>query len=210
MYNTETTLRAELPSSRKLMRSTILAALSAAVILVTVVQPAEYGMDPTGVGRLLGLTEMGQIKTRLAAEAAAEATGQKPVLEPSIVSIAAQAANAKTSPVAPAAAPTAWRDEMRFTLKPGEGMEVKMRMKESEKTSFAWAVEGGVVNFDTHGDGFGRSISYEKGRAVSSDDGELVAAFTGNHGWFWRNRGEADVNLVLRTRGDYSGIQRVK
>ncbi|MCM2342254.1 transmembrane anchor protein [Rhodoferax sp.] len=208
MYNSETTLRAELPSSRKLMRSTILAALSAAVILVTVVQPAEYGIDPTGVGRLLRLTEMGQIKTRLAAEAAADATGQKPVPDASISGTAVS--NSQPAPVAAAAQPTSWRDEMRLTLKPGEGMEVKLRMKEGEKTVFAWAVEGGIVNYDTHGDSIGRSISYEKGRAVSSDDGDLVAAFTGNHGWFWRNRGEADVNLVLRTRGDYSDIKRVK
>lgn len=220
MYNSETTLRAELPSSRKLMRSTILAALSAAVILVTVIQPAEYGIDPTGVGRVLRLTEMGQIKTRLAAEAAAEATGQKPVAEPLVAGITVsnpqtasatfQAATPKATPVAAAAQPTSWRDEMRFTLKPGAGMEVKLRMKEGEKTVFAWAVEGGMVNFDTHGDSIDRSISYEKGRAVSADDGDLVAAFTGNHGWFWRNRGEADVKLVLRTRGDYSDIKRVK
>jgi len=85
-----------------------------------------------------------------------------------------------------------------------------MRMKEGEKTVFAWAVEGGIVNYDAHGDSIGRSISYEKGRAVSSDDGDLVAAFTGNHGWFWRNRGDADVKLVLRTRGEYSDIKRVK
>jgi hypothetical protein len=49
-----------------------------------------------------------------------------------------------------------------------------------------------------------------KGRAVSSDDCDLVATFTGNHGWFWRNRGEADVQLVLCTRGDYRAIERVK
>ena len=209
MYNSETSLRAELPSSRKLMRSTILAAVSAAVILVTVVQPAEYGIDPTGVGRVLGLTEMGQIKTRLAAEAAAEAAEQKPVAESSITGLTVSKPEPAT-PVAAAAQPSAWRDEMSFTLKPGEGMEVKLRMKEGDKTVFAWAVEGGMVNYDTHGDSIGRSISYEKGRAVSSDDGDLVAAFTGNHGWFWRNRGAADVTLVLRTRGDYSDIKRVK
>jgi hypothetical protein len=45
---------------------------------------------------------------------------------------------------------------------------------------------------------------------VASDEGELVAAFTGNHGWFWRNRGEAKVTVILRTRGDYSDIKRVK
>jgi len=66
------------------------------------------------------------------------------------------------------------------------------------------------VNYDTHGDAVGRSISYVKGRSVASDEGELFAAFSGNHGWFWRNRGEADVTVVLRTSGAYSDISRVK
>jgi hypothetical protein len=47
---------------------------------------------------------------------------------------------------------------------------------------FAWVSEGGPVNFDTHGDGGGQSISYEKGRDVPQDEGELRAAFSGNHG----------------------------
>lgn len=82
-------------------------------------------------------------------------------------------------------------------------------MKEGEKAEYAWTVQGGVVNFDTHGDAPGRSISYEKGRAVPEDEGELVAAFTGNHGWFWRNRGQSDVTVVLKTRGQYSSLKRV-
>ena len=52
-----------LPSSRTLVRSTMIAVGVAAVLLVGVVLPAEYGVDPTGVGRVLGLTEMGRIKT---------------------------------------------------------------------------------------------------------------------------------------------------
>ena len=99
---------------------------------------------------------------------------------------------------------------MTFTLTPGQGTEIKLKMKGGEKALFSWTVQGGVVNFDTHGDAIGRSISYEKGRAVASDEGELVAAFTGNHGWFWRNRGQADVTVVLKTSGDYSDIKRVK
>lgn len=58
---------------RKLLRSTLLALAIAALLLVTIVLPAEYGIDPTGVGRVLGLTRMGEIKTRLAREAAADA-----------------------------------------------------------------------------------------------------------------------------------------
>ena len=75
MYNSDTPLQAELPSSQKLIKSTILAAISAVVLLFTVVLPAEYGIDPTGVGKLLRLTEMGQVKQQLADEAAADAAG---------------------------------------------------------------------------------------------------------------------------------------
>ena len=73
MYNSDTPSQAELPSSNQLIKSTILAAIAAIVILFTVVLPAEYGIDPTGVGKLLRLTEMGQIKQQLAEEAAADA-----------------------------------------------------------------------------------------------------------------------------------------
>lgn len=64
------------PSSGQLWRSTLIAALVAGTLLVTVVLPAEYGIDPTRVGRLLGLTQMGEIKVRLAREAADEAAAE--------------------------------------------------------------------------------------------------------------------------------------
>jgi hypothetical protein len=70
MYNSEIPSRAEQPSTRQLIRSTLIAAVSALVLLFTVVLPSEYGVDPSGIGRALGLTEMGEIKTRLAREAA--------------------------------------------------------------------------------------------------------------------------------------------
>ena len=72
MYNTDLPTRAELPSAIKLMQSTILAAIVALTLLITVVMPSEYGIDPTGVGRLLGLKQMGEIKTQLAEEADAD------------------------------------------------------------------------------------------------------------------------------------------
>ena len=204
MYNSDSPIRAELPSSKQLLRSTILAAISAAVLLVAVVLPAEYGIDPTGIGRVLRMTDMGEIKQQLAAEAAADAAAPA----------AAPAASAPQTAAAPAPTPVArqvqWRDEIPFTLTPGEGTEIKLKMAEGGKVQYAWVVEGGAVNYDTHGDAPGKSISYEKGRGVPADEGVLEAAFTGNHGWYWRNRGEADVKVVLRTRGDYSDIKRIK
>ncbi len=88
-------------------------------------------------------------------------------------------------------------------------------MVEGGKAQYAWVVKGGTVNFDTHGDTTLKSISYEKGRGVASKEGVLVAAFTGNHGWYWRNhgwywrnRGQSDVKVTLRTRGEYSELKR--
>ena len=69
MFNGEIPSRAELPSTAKLVKSTVIAAAAAAVILVTVVLPAEYAIDPTGIGRALQLTQMGEIKKQLAIEA---------------------------------------------------------------------------------------------------------------------------------------------
>ncbi len=64
---------AELPSTRTLVRSTVISAIVAIVLLVTTVLPAEYGVDPTGIGRTLGLTQMGELKLELAREAALDA-----------------------------------------------------------------------------------------------------------------------------------------
>ena len=72
MYNSDIPARAELPSSRQLVKSTITAIVAAAAILVTIVLPSEYAIDPTGVGGVLGLTEMGEIKSQLSKEAEAD------------------------------------------------------------------------------------------------------------------------------------------
>jgi hypothetical protein len=224
-----------------LIRSTLLAAGAAGAILILFWLPAEYGIDPTGVGHLTGLTEMGEIKQQLAAEAEADAqaaavppaaapvpTVATPELLARLDRIDAQLAvitaalGASESPSGPAAAAQSpsetapdpveaatpeWRDEVSYTLNPGEGIEVKLVMEEGQTARFAWTANGGEVNFDLHGDGGGQSVSYEQGRAVPEMSGDLVAAFTGNHGWFWRNRTEAPVTVTLRTAGEYQALR---
>ena len=133
MYNSDTPLQAELPSSQKLIKSTILAAISAVVLLFTVVLPAEYGIDPTGVGKLLRLTEMGQVKQQLADEAAADAAGLVATETSDIDNMTEQTIN--TTPTDTTVADGQWRDEIPFTLTPGEGIEIKMKMSEGDKAN---------------------------------------------------------------------------
>lgn len=215
MYNTDIPTRAELPTSKQLLRSTLIAMASAAAILVTIVLPAEYGIDPTGLGRATGLAEMGEIKIQLAEEAAKDRALDQTRAAPPIAPAPERRSSLLDRIVAELligsahAQDASRKDEMTITLKPGEGTEVKLKMVKGAKVTFAWAVEGGGVNFDMHGDGGGKETSYEKGRSVPKAEGVLEAAFDGNHGWFWRNRGKADVTLTLKTQGAYSDIKRM-
>ena len=255
-------LRGVEATSGGLIRSTLIASGAAVAVLTVVYLPAEYGIDPTRFGAVLGLTEMGQIKRQLYAEAEADEAGARAVATldpatlgrldrieaqlaaigavigaPASVTEAPAEAMEEAAPApepepgpAPDAAPeltaepapgetteavdadtaeatSGWRDEVSYSLAPGEGIEVKLVMQEGQTARFEWTANGSVVNYDTHGDGSGQKISYEQGRGVPDQAGELTAAFTGNHGWFWRNRTDAPVTVTLRTAGDYAEMK---
>jgi hypothetical protein len=50
MFNARKPAFEDLPTSQELIKSTKIAAYSAFAILLTVVLPAEYAIDPTGIG----------------------------------------------------------------------------------------------------------------------------------------------------------------
>ena len=207
MYNTDLPTRADLPSSGKLLRSTAVAALVAAGLLVTVVLPAEYGIDPTGAGRALGLAQMGEIKVSLATEANASetppATAAPATAEVPAVTSRSESASQDVLP--------AQQHTMTVKLKPGEAAEIKLAMRKDGEVRYEWSAAGGAVNYDTHGDQ-GSAIKYHgygKGRNETGDAGTLQAAFDGKHGWYWRNRSGAEVTITLKTRGDYEKIERM-
>ena len=222
----------EPPSGRRLIKSTAVAAVGAIALLVMVILPAEYGLDPLGTGQLLGLKEMGEIKVQLAREAEADAEQQATpyagatdearldAIEARLDEIYALLAAGEVTAQATVSPETAnavesappqsngWQDEISITLTPGQGVEYKLVMVSGAEAEFEWTANGGTLNYDTHGNGPGNKISYEKGRGVAQDSGMLVAAFDGDHGWFFRNRTDADVVLTLRTRGAYAKLKR--
>lgn len=226
-------------SSRQLVKSTVVAIVVAAVLLVMVVMPAEYGVDPTGVGRVLGLTSMGDIKMSLEKEAAEAERGARPDAElpptpaDALASTAPAgagtvgAAGTAAAPAAasdPGAAPSAGPSDTpqarpgaalnthvtQVALAPDEGTEIKLVMRKGSRVTFSWSTDRGAVNYDLHADAPGIDYhSYAKASGRPSDEGVLVAAFDGNHGWFWRNRGGETVTLTLTTDGDYQELKRM-
>ncbi|WP_395593212.1 transmembrane anchor protein [Pseudomonas sp. B26140] len=213
MFNTPLPTVNELPTTRKLVRSTVIAMLVAAGLLVTVVMPSEYAIDPTGVGRTLGLTQMGELKITLAQEALADAAPPQPAASAPAPQVAQvqPVAQPVTQPVA-TPAPALKTDQMTVTLKPGEGTEIKLEVLKDKTVSYEWTAAGGPVNYDTHGEPYngekGYFHSYNKGKQVKSDKGEFTAIFDGTHGWFWRNRSTNDVTITLKTSGDYLGVKQ--
>ena len=263
-------------TSGGLVRSTLIAGGAALAILTLFYLPAEYGIDPTGVGGMLGLGEMGLIKQQLYAEAAAEdlaLAAQVEQLQPipygdvlprldridaqlaAIAAIIGADGLTLAPPLAPVSAPiesvaiaeplpepepapqpapaaaqvaeavpetaaiaaavaeagTAWRDEMVFTLAPTEAKEIKLVMAAGDVASFDWISEGGGVNYTQHGDdGGANEVRYQDGRAEPGQDGTMTAPFAGNHGWFWRNRGDAPVTVTLRVGGAYAKMIEVQ
>ena len=186
-----------------MFRSTVAAAVVAMVVLFTVVLPAEYGIDPTGAGRVLGLTEMGEIKQELSEEAAQDAlkhgsTEQSSTLWLKMIDVF----------VAPVNAQESWRDELVLTLAPGDSAEIKLGMKKGDTAEYTWVTDGGRINYDLHAHGDGESATYGKGRGKTSDEGSITASFAGNHGWFWRNRDKKDVTVTIRLRGEYKELIR--
>ena len=192
MFNANRPSLEELPTTAQLLKSTIIAALSAVVILVCVVLPAEYGIDPTRVGSTLGLTEMGEIKSQLAEEA--EMDHQSSLLDEILGAFVGKAHAQEAEQ---------WRDEITITLEPGESAEWKMAMTKGQQAFYRMTVTGGAVNFDMHGHGDGQNATYEKARGSTGSEGPLTAEFDGDHGWFWRNRDNADITIKLQLRGDY-------
>lgn len=208
MYNANLPPKSELPSTKKLVLSTFVAIVLSTAILFTIVLPAEFGIDYTGLGRVLGLTTMGEIKTSLATEKSNEKTDtalrELPVVTEQPTS---STENLPSEPLH-----VIRNDTLSLTLQPNEGKEIKVTLSEKENVSFVWSTDGEKVNFDMHADSEELGIDYhcyEKGSDVRRE-GTLEAAFNGHHGWFWRNRSDKVVTVTLRTSGAYSEINELK
>ena len=181
------------------MHAAQVSGIGAVVILVTVQLHAEHAIDPTGVGRVLGLTEMGEIKRELAEEAAQDGLihgDQSSSLIDGFFGLFVGAAHAQE----------AWTDTLTFTLEPGASAEIKLVMAVGDVAQYSWTATGGRINFDLHAHGDGQSIDYARGRGETAAEGSIKAPFAGEHGWFWRNRDDTAVTVTLQLRGTYAEV----
>ncbi|MBV1787189.1 hypothetical protein KQ940_03895 [Marinobacterium sp. D7] len=190
-----------LPSGKSLIKATIIALAIAGVLLVTTVLPAEYGVDPTGLGRSMGLTVLNEANAGESQPESGALAEPAPLMD---------TASTGLSPLWKSG--SAFRsDEMSLTLQPRQGAEIKALMQQGENFVFHWKAEGGTVLFDMHGErpnAGDEFTSYWLERDQSSASGSFEAPFAGTHGWYWQNNGSEPVTIHLSTAGYYAKLYR--
>lgn len=188
------------PSLATLAKTTAIALVVAAVILVTIVLPAEYGVDPIGIGRWLGLTAIAS-PTMSVADTIVPASGA--ALTP-----------VQRGPVGEYPAEFKF-DVFDVTLQPYEFVEYKYRLEQGATMMFAWTASAPVIH-DFHGERAGGATndhpaeeSYDKQNRTHSR-GSFAAPFAGIHGWYWENPGEEPITIRLTSSGFYSAAIEIR
>ena len=201
MINEANISRVEAPSKSKIALATLAALIIASIVLVVAVLPAEYGLDPLGTGKALGLLALNE-----ASETA--------VAKPAVVSNAPL----KKGEIRTAPSLEKWNkdhtrvykvDSREFTIEPKQGIEFKYRLVKGDGMVYSW-VAPTKVRFEFHGEPEGGGGAYESYAINDTDgaekgNGTFVAPFTGIHGWYWENISDKPVTVQLTSSGFYTG-----
>ena len=167
-------------STKTLIKAGVIAAIIAIVVLISCILPAEYNIDPTGIGKALGLT------------AIAEAS-EKPVALK--IDRGTQIDEMRS-------------DNVEVVIPAGKGLEYKLYMDKYAHLEYEWQTVAGVeLYFDFHGEPEGDTTGYFESFAITTSNnmkGSLTTPFKGVHGWYWKNKSDKPVTVSLTMKGYYT------
>jgi len=204
------------PSHGNLLKGALLAMVAAAVVTVLFVLPAEFGVDPTGIGAKLGLLDLAETVEPAQGNASGGNTiveGTWPAIpdefdfyEPDIVG----------DPYSRTQEGKFRSDTITIELDVGEQTEYKAIMKQGNAFVYHWKLEQGIVYTDFHADPGENAAGYPDRyyvRYAESELGEhsgsLVAPFDGNHGWYWLNIEDEPITITLEIHGYYDRVEEL-
>jgi hypothetical protein len=173
-------LEHSIQSTQTLIKASVFAGIFGAFILTVAILPAEYDIDPTGMGGYLGLTQLANATT----------------LEPTKPTVTEQTGEFQ-------------KHSTEITVPAGKGLEYKLSMRKGGAIRYSWNSTGGELFFDFHGEPKGDTTGYFESYTVSTSDsvrGSLTTSFEGSHGWYWENKGNSPIRVSLKTEGNYEII----
>lgn len=195
------------PSAKSLWTATAVAAAAAAIITTLFILPAEYGLDPTGVGKLTGLTAIAE---------AGDPDAQMQEVQPQQAQT--QQSGGDNLLGGAALSPVTKQDSelksktMELTLAPGKGAELKAKMQKGQSIVFSWNSNNAPLLVDMHGEEVNAKTdeytSYWLSRSQSAGSGNFVAPFDGTHGWYWKNKGTEPVVVTVTIHGFFADFYK--
>lgn len=198
----------EAPSAKRILTSVLVAVAVAIVALVAFILPAEYGVDPTGIGRALGLSEMSGGATQTFA--VTDVIGGNERVREVEVPDFGDPVPLPNPAVYQSSDTPARTDTLQIEIPPEGETEIKTVLEQSKVVEFSWEVDRGSVYSDFHGHtpeaGPNFFVRYREHQEGAGDNGSLVAPFAGEHGWYWLNYNEHPVTITLTVTGFYEDI----
>ena len=192
-------------SKKRIGQATVVAAIVALIVLVTTVLPAEYGIDPTGIGEAFGLTVLSQPSRTI--EIIDVLGGNEGVREVEIPDFGdpVPLPNPGIHQVEEQASRT---DTVEIVIPVGGETEIKTVLRAGKVITYSWHVDQGLVYTDFHGHdpalGNDFWVRYKEDQEGSAGHhGSLVAPFDGEHGWYWVNLNDDPVTITLSVSGFY-------
>lgn len=163
-------------TNRALIKYTMFSLVFAAVTLFTVILPAEYNIDPTGIGHKLGLTVFNNVKADTTSANSSEAAkGSTETIEVIV--------------------PAGRGVEYKFIMAQYQKLEYEWI---TDGLALYFDLHG-----EPEGDTTGYFESYAIA-TLDEMKGSFTAPFAGSHGWYWKNTSDSLVTVQLIVKGEYA------
>jgi len=161
-----------------LIKSTAIAFIIAILVLVSIILPAEYNIDPTGIGAKLGLTALAT---------------------PSIIENknTVKIESKQLSDIIDVIVPAGRGVEFKFSMQEFQKMTYEWKT-DGEPLYFD-------LHGEPEGDTTGYFESYAIA-TLNEMKGSFTAPFSGSHGWYWKNKSSNPVSVKLNVSGEYAII----
>lgn len=197
--------------TKQIIKATLAALILGTLIFVSAVLPAEYGKDPLGTGKLLGLNRLYQSGEQ--SETAMSETPTYPILK------MADAGSDPSIPMpkeannpAPDKQYNEREDSVTVRVPAGKGIEFKMNVLKYGKVKYEWVTDHGVLFTDFHGEvkeehpDPNKDEFFESYTEAYSNNiiGTFCAPYEGRHGWYFKNKNKTDVVVSIRLKGQYT------
>ena len=166
-------------SKTSLLNSVLLSMVIAVSILITVVLPAEFGIDHTGIGSILGLDAL-----------------NNPNESTAIINRSGEGDLEFR------------QDEVDVLIPANSGLEYKFFLEIHSNINYEWS-SSSPLYFDMHGEPEGDTTGYFESYGASTTNGmkgSVTVPFAGSHGWYWRNDTDENISISLKTLGNYNVI----